>query len=74
MEKELKRALILTAALVLAAVAAFLAAVASTGAFTRIGLDFTAGDAETRLYVQPGETPPPNKRRVTAHVKKVKPE
>ena len=57
MEKELKRALILTAALVLAAVAAFLAAVASTGAFTRIGLDFTAGDAETRLYVQPGETP-----------------
>ena len=30
-------------------------------------------DHATRM-VQPGETPPPNKRRVTAHVKKVKPE
>ncbi len=30
-------------------------------------------DHATRM-VQPGETPPPNKRRVTAHVKKVKSE
>ena len=57
MEKELKRALILTAALVAAAVCSFVAAVAQTGAFTRLTLSFSAGGTETTLFVQPGGTP-----------------
>ena len=57
MEKELKRALILTAALVAAAVCSFVAAVAQTGAFTRLTLSFSAGETETTLFVQPGGTP-----------------
>ena len=57
MEKELKRALVLTGAIVLAALSAFTAAVAQTGFFTRLELSFTAGGMVTELYVQPGETP-----------------
>ena len=57
MEKEFKRAIILTVALILAAISAFIAAVASTGAFTRLSLTLAVESTETLIYLQPGEAP-----------------
>ena len=57
MDRELRRAAVLAAALVIAALSAFTAAVAGTGAFTRLRLSFDVDGAVTELYVQPGERP-----------------
>ena len=56
--RELKRALILAAAIIFAAFAAFAAALAETGLFTRLEVGFTAGETESLVYVQPGEAAP----------------
>ena len=45
--RELKRALILAAAIIFAAFAAFAAALAETGLFTRLEVGFTAGETES---------------------------